>query len=451
MQEKLKELKDEGIEFVKYQFTDMQGNIREVTLTIESIQGAGMTSVDGSSVFGKIIPPTESDMILMPDLSTISRIPWSDKTARIICDVFHPPDTENGELVPFEGCPRHILKTVEASMENALKAAVRKRFPGKRIKKYHAHFAPEVEFILLKADYDHAVIHLDQALKNDHYFIPPQQKIDETLKEIIKDLGKMGLRKEKYHTEVTSYQYEIGIRHGNILEIADATMTLKYIIENVAQLHDLKASFIPKFRQDVNGSGMHVHQNLAVTIGNDEFNLFYDASKDDGLSDIGKGYFAGLLHHAKEITALTNPLPICYKRLVPGCEAPTYVAWDWLNRTALCRGHSKGTQKIRVEYRAPDPKCNPYLAYAAMLSAGLTGIVQNLPLSPCDNRNFYKDNEGVDELPGNLAEALENMNQSAMLKERMGGFIIDTLYQLGKDLWKEYCQEVSDIDIKHYF
>jgi len=450
MHNQLEELKKKGVEFVKYQFTDMQGNIREVTLTIGEIRGMGTTSVDGSSVFGKIIPPTESDMILMPDCSTLATIPWSPDSARVICSVFYPPESDDHEMIPFEGCGRSILSHVDKSMEGVLKKHAAQLFPGKKIDKLHAHFAPEVEFLLCNGDYDHMNIHLDN-LENNHYFVPPQKQVDEVLKEITKTLGLMGLKKEKYHTEVSTFQYEIGIGHGNVLQIADATMTVKYIIENIAQSHGLKASFIPKFNKNVNGSGMHVHQNLAATVNGEELNLFFDSTMENCLSDIGKSYFAGLLRYASEITAITNPLPISYKRIVPGREAPTYISWDWLNRTALCRGHSRGIRKVRVEYRSPDPKCNPYLAFAAMLSAGLEGIESSLELQPSDNRNFYTDNEGVEELPGNLGEALEKMNRSTMLRKRMGDFIIDTLYTLGKLTWREYYQEISDIDIRRYF
>jgi glutamine synthetase len=445
---KLEEFKDVG--FVKYQFTDMQGNIREVTLTKENVKDSGHTSVDGSSVFGKIIPPTESDMLLIPDPETFHKIPWTEDTARVICNVYYPPAKEGEEPKPFEGCPRGILSDVEKEMEKTLEEQLKDRFPGEKAKKFHAHFAPEVEFILVDEDYLSAAIHLDQGLRNDHYFVPPRKKVDEVLKQITKYLAEMEMKKEKYHTEVTTFQHEIGIGYSNVLRMADATMTLKYIIENVAQTHGLRASFIPKFRKGVNGNGMHVHQNLAVTVDKEEYNLFFD-EKEKTLSDIGRQYIAGLLRYAREITALTNPIPVSYKRLVPGCEAPTYIAWDWENRTALCRGHSRGTSKVRVEYRAPDPKCNPYLAFAAMLSAGLEGISRGSKLPAPDKRDFYQDNEGVKELPANLGEALEEMKKSEMLKRRLGAFIVDNLYDIGINTWKTYSQEVSDIDIRAFF
>jgi glutamine synthetase len=334
-------------------------------------------------------------------------------------------------------------------MPSILKKEIEKRF-GKEAEKYHAHMAPELEFLLLPKNYDFSHIHQDPKIKNDNYFVPPTQKVDRALGQMLEVLTDLSIKKEKYHTEVTSYQVEIGMGHGNALAMADATIAVKYVIQKIAELNQLRASFIPKFKKGVNGSGMHVHQNLAATICEKEFNLFYDEDKKWALSNMGQAYIAGLLAHAKEITAITNPLPISYKRLVPGCEAPTYIAWDWKNRTALCRGHSENTHPIRVEYRAPDPTANPYLAFAAMLSAGLEGIAKNLSLANPQKRDFYHDNKGVEELPGSLKEALEFMNKSSMLRRRMGNTIIDNIFKIGRETCKDYSQEVTDIDIARY-
>ena len=437
---------NKSAEFVRCQLTDMAGNLREVTVTKEQLQSAGTTTVDGSSVFGKIIPPTESDMVLVPDSSTLFMVPWTTDTAQVICDVFHPAEKEGDTLKPFKGCSRAILKQVVKKMESVVK----KHYPKIKISRVKALFAPELEFLLLPAEYNTDNIHLDPNLQNNNYFVPPQDKVNETLKTITRYLGVVALKKEKFHTEVSSYQCEIGIGHGNVLRIADGTMVAKEIIKAVAAKNGLKASFIPKFNQNVNGSGMHVHINISGVIDGKEVNLFYDPKKPDGLSDLGKKFIAGLLKYAHEITGLTNPTTISYKRLVPGAEAPTRISWDWLNRTALCRGHSKGTTKVRVEYRAPDPMCNPYLAFSALLLAGLAGIEENLKLSPPDKRNLYHDHHDVKELPGNLAEALLLTKQSKMLRRGMGDFIIDTLFMLGMKEWKEYSQSVTDWDIKKY-
>lgn len=434
--------------FLKYQFPDMQGNVREVTLTRESVRGDGRTSVDGSSVFGKIIPPTESDMLLMPDPETLQPVPWQEDTARVICDVMHPPAGEGRSPEPFEGCSRSLLAGMERRLAEVLEEPVARKF-GKP-EKFHAHMAPEMEFILLRDDYCFERLHMDESLANDHYFIPPRDAVDSALKEMTGYLSGMGMKREKYHTEVTRNQFEIGVGHGNALNMADAAITLKTIIVRIAERNGLRASFIPKFRKGVNGSGMHVHQNLAVTVGGREHNLFYDENRENGLSDTGMQYIAGLMCHARAITALTNPLPVSYKRIVPGCEAPTYIAWDWENRTALCRGHSKGTRKVRVEYRAPDPTCNPYLAFAAMLAAGLDGIAKKMQLPAADKRDFYHDNEGVTELPANLGEALDEMNGSLMLRDSLGDFMVETVCTMGRTMWKEYCQEVTDLDIRRF-
>jgi glutamine synthetase len=434
-----------GVEFVKCQPTDITGSVREVTVTKEQIGGTSTTSLDGSSVFGQIIPPTESDMILVPDVSTLFMVPWSHDTAQAICDVFYPPTSEGETLRPFKGCSRNILKRVVRRMENVVKD----RCLGK-VTKVKALFAPELEFLLLPKEYDASHIHLDPTLRNNHYFVPLTGNIDQTLKTIIRHLGVVGLKKEKYHTEVATYQYEIGIGHGNVLRIADGTMVAKDIVRAVAAQNDLRASFIPKFNGNVNGSGMHVHINISAVVDDKEVNLFCDPKKPDGLSDLGRMFIAGLLKYAREITSITNPIPPSYKRLVPGAEAPTRVSWGWLNRTALCRGHSKGTAKVRVEYRAPDPMCNPYLAFSALLLAGIAGIEEGLKLPPPDERNLYHDNDGVIELPGNLAEALLLTNQSKMLRRGMGNFIIDTLFMLGMREWHECSKTITDYDIRKY-
>jgi len=448
LEEKLKELGDRVV-WVKYHLTDIQGNLREVTVRRDAIHKEGYTTTDGSSVFGKIIPPTESDMVLVPDVNTLMVLPWQQDTARVICNAYHYPKGEGKKSKPFRGCPRSILTQVEKSIDSELSQRVAKIY-GRYFTRFHAHFAPEVEFILVDKSYPFRRIHRDTMLANDNYFSPPKRKVDQFLMQVIDFLSITDMKREKYHTEVTTYQCEIGIGHGNALKVADANVTLKYIIGIVAEMHGMRASFMPKFNQRVNGSGMHVHQNLAVSIGDEEHNLFYDKTMKDGLSKIGRAYIAGLLNHAEEITAITNPIPPSYKRLVPGCEAPTYIAWDWENRTALCRGHSPNTRRIRVEYRAPDPTCNPYLAFSAMLAAGLEGIHEDSKLPLPSKRDFYHDNHGVRELPGNLDRALAYMNQSEMLRRRLGNFIIDTLYKLGSAVSKDYSQRVNDVDIEMF-
>jgi glutamine synthetase len=240
-------------------------------------------------------------MVLIPDLSTLYQIPWSPDLAKIICNVYYPPKKEGAAMYPFEGCSRSILKGVTEKMEVIVKERLKKIFPKASISNIRAYFAPEVEFLLLPNGYDEERIHLDSNLKNNHYFVSFTKKIDEVMIKIIEYLGLMGLKKEKYHTEVSTFQYEVGIGHGRVLLIADGVMTMKYIIEKVAEAHDLKASFIPKFNRNVNGSGMHVHQNIVADIDGEKFNLFYDPKKRDGLSEIGANYIAGLLKNATKL------------------------------------------------------------------------------------------------------------------------------------------------------
>jgi glutamine synthetase len=437
------------IKFVEYQFADMQGGAKGVTATTKLLQkGMGTTGVDGSSIFGEIIQPTESDRMLVPDFSTLMPIHGSSEEARVICNMHYEGMLEK----PFEGCGRSILAKVVKNMESVLKKIVEKKFPNEKILKIRAYFAPEFEFLLLPRNYNFLNIHLDPDIKNGCYFDPIPEDVNKALQKMVSYLKMMGLEEEKYHSEVATHQYEIGVAHGNAMSIADGTMTIKATIKKVAAAFGFRASFIPKFKNGVNGNGMHVHQNLSVTVlrkrRKERINLFFDPSRKDGLSDIGRSYIAGLLKYAREITAITNPRPISYKRLVPGAEAPTYISWDWLNRTALCRGHSKGTKKVRVEYRSPDPTCNPYLAFAAMLSAGLAGIQENLKLPPCDKRNFYTDHKGVKELPGYYGEALDLMNESTMLRKSMGDFIIDSLVTLGEPNKKKTGKKITAKDIK---
>lgn len=448
-------MKNPGLNYVACQIIDLQGNIREKTPTAQELFSKGIAGTDGSSVYGKIVPATESDMILVPDFKTLIPLPWEPDRARVICNVFYPPKKEDSPAKPFEGCSRSILAKVVRNMEKTLLPIVQKKFPQEKILKIRAYFAPEVEFLLLPETYDFSKIHLDPAFTNKHYFVPPTKNVNAALKEIVRCLGLMGLKKEVYHTEVATHQYEIGIGHGNVMDIADGTMTIKFIIENVAREFGLRAYFIPKFNKNVNGSGMHVHQNLSLTVAGQDgkekrINLFFDPTQENSLSKIGQQYIAGLLKYAKEITAITNSQTESFKRLVPNAEAPTHIAFDWLNRTALCRGHSPGIKSIRVEYRAPDPMCNPYLAYAAMLSAGMAGIQENLDLPPCRNIDFHINSQGIEELPGNLGEALKIMNESQMLRKSLGNFIIDTLFKLGQITWQEYCREITDMDVRKY-
>lgn len=445
LKEKLKEKELENVDFVKYQFSDMEGRLREVVVHTSSVSSDGSTGVDGSSIFGDIVSPTESSMLLVPDTETLLQVPGHENFARVLCDVY---ENYYGEGSPknaaFNSCPRSVLRQVEGKL-----APIVNEFFGKDSNlDVVAHMSPELEFVMIPACMDPTKLPLNPELANDSYYMPTSIETDKVFSQIINTLDKFGIVKEKYHTEVGTFQFEIGVGHGTALKMADTTLTAKYLIKEIAKQNGLQASFIPKYRAGVNGSGMHVHQNLATADGK---NLFHNPRKKDGLSELGRAYAAGLLNHASEITALTNPTPVSYKRLVPGCEAPTFIAWDWENRTALVRGHAKGSKKVRVEYRAPDTTCNPYLAFSGMLSAGLSGIEEKLKLRNPPKRDYYHDNEGVKELPGSLGEALIHFGSSAMLREMMGEEVIDNIHLVSKNNWRKYCENITPSDIKLFW
>lgn len=452
--EKIASAKEENIEFIKYHSVDLRGIIHDETLTIEDLKNLGETSTDGSSLFAKIITATESDMMLIPDFRTFKKLPWLPNTARVLCNIFHPRKKDGETMQPFNGCSRNVLAKIEKSMQ----PVIEKLFPALEISKFHAHFSPELEFIVLdKEKYERNLekgksIHADTTLNNNNYFVPPSHAMDLFLQEVTQCLKVMGLKREKYHTEVATYQCEIGIGYGNVSSIADACITAKYILQKVAEKHGLIVSFIPKFNAGVNGSGMHVHQSLAISVNGKEINMFFDIGQQYGLSKIGQHYIAGLLKFAEEITAITNCLPVSYKRLVPEKEAPTFISWDAQNRTTLCRLHSPEIEKsIRVEYRGADPMCNPYLAFAAMLAAGLEGIRMKLRLPPAEKRDYYVDHDGVKQLPANFGIALEMMNRSRMLRVNLGNDLVNMLYLSGGNEWSSYGQEITDVDIRRYF
>lgn len=428
--------KNKSVEFIKYQFLDMEGRLRETNVHKNSIGKSGATGVDGSSIFGDIVQVTESNMYLGPDTDTFMQLPWDKKFARVICNVYNSFNSaEDNE--PYLSCPRNTLIEVEEQIKpivlNSLKEDVKQDVH--EFQKIVAHMSPELEFVMVPKDYSLRQFQVDNSIKNDTYYGPTAPEEDKLFAEILESLDAMGLVKEKYHKEVGRYQYEIGIGYDTALKMADKTFTAKYLIATIAAKHGFKASFIPKFKDGVNGNGMHVHQNLATG----STNLFFDKNEPNCFSKIGCQYAAGLEHHAKEITALTNNSPISYKRLVPGCEAPTHIGFDWNNRTPLIRGHEKGNKKVRLEYRAADPMCNPYLAFAGMISAGLNGIKFGMVLNE-DNRgrDFHYNNNGVEQLPGNLGEAAHYLSKSDMLKEFLNPELVEDLVTVTNSNWNRY-------------
>jgi len=437
-EEVLKRVKDEGVKFISLQFTDIMGTIKNVTIPAERLEEAldkGMW-FDGSSIegFARIC---ESDMVLIPDPNTYCILPWEPeerKKARLICDVYTP------KAEPFEGDPRYILK-------RALKKAEEMGFT------YNT--GPEVEFFFFKMNGEPIL----QPVPHDvgsYFDFSPRDKASEVRAEIMSALQKMGIEVEMDHHEVAEGQHEIDIRYDDALTTADNVMTLKYVIRAIAQAHNLHASFMPKPIFGINGSGMHTHQSLFTLDGK---NAFYAPNDKYKLSKVAYGFIAGQMEHAREISAVVAPTVNSYKRLVPGYEAPVYICWGQINRSALIRipSYSPGReQSTRAELRCPDPSCNPYLAFAVMLWAGLDGIERGLtPPDPVEEDVYHFDDAKLKKLyirtlPASLAEALDEMEKSEVVRKALGEHTFRRFIEAKRQEWDEYRISVTDWELKRY-
>jgi glutamine synthetase len=429
---------EEGIEFISLQFTDIVGLVKSVTIPVAELETALDRGIwfDGSSVegFARI---AESDMYLVPDLETYAVIPWErdgGPTARFICDVYTP----GGE--PFAGDPRHILMRV---MQEAAAMG------------WIYHTGPEPEFFLFKRDQD------GQALTRPHdqggYFDLSTDRGVAVRKEMSKALAAFGIRVEASHHEVATGQHEIDFRYTDALRAADNVVTFKTTLKEVARQHGLHATFMPKPIAGVNGSGMHVHQSLVR--GDTGENAFADGQSEHGLSEVARRFIAGQLAHARGMSAVLAPLVNSYKRLVPGYEAPVYVSWGQINRSALIRVpqvQPDRPESTRLELRCPDPSCNPYLAFAVMLRAGLDGIKRGLQPPPISNEDLYhlddqgREARGLGMLPGSLGEALEALNSDDLMRETLGDHIFDRFVEAKTIEWQQYCNQVSGWELERY-
>ncbi|HIP91845.1 MAG TPA: glutamine synthetase, partial [Thermotoga sp.] len=345
-EEVLKKVEEEGIKFIRLQFTDINGNIKNVEIPSEELETAFDKGImfDGSSIEG-FVRIEESDMYLKPDPDTFAILPWTNgsiKSARLICDVYTP----DGK--PFEGDPRYRLKIVK---EKAKKLG------------FSVFAGPELEFFIIPVDNDGEPIL--KFLDNGSYFdLLPLSKAEELRKDTAVALRKMGILVEASHHEVAPSQHEVDFKYSDILKTADNTQTVKLVIKTMAIFHGFHATFMPKPFFGVNGSGMHVHMSLFK----DGKNAFYDPNDPLGISDILKKFVGGLMKHARAITAITNPTVNSYKRLIPGYEAPVNIAWSVGNRSAMIRVPKARGEGTRIEYRSPDPSCNIYLAFAVIVS-----------------------------------------------------------------------------------
>lgn len=430
----LKKAKELNVKFVRLQFVDILGIIKNVAITIDQLEAAldGKIMFDGSSIEG-FTRIHESDMYLKPDFDTFAIFPWHKEEgsiARLMCDVYTP----DGE--PFIGCPRTILK-------NVIKEA--------RDMGYEMHSGPEPEFFLFEKDKDGN----PTTITNDNggYFdLSPVDLGEKARRDIVLSLEDMDFDVEASHHEVAPGQHEIDFKYTPVLKTADNIATFKFVTKRIAMEHNLHATFMPKPIYGENGSGMHVHQSLFK----DGENAFYDPKDEFGLSDIAYYYIGGLLKHAKGFTAITNPIINSYKRLVPGYEAPVYITWSTQNRSALVRVPSARKNATRLEFRSPDPAANPYLAMAVTLKAGLDGIKNKIDPGQQTTDNIYDMNSierskrGIESLPTDIMKAVEHLNNDQLIKDTLGKHIYEHFVVAKEVEWHEYNTRVHEWELDQY-
>ena len=428
-------VKEEDVEFIRLQFTDIFGQLKNVAITASQIEKAVNDQVmfDGSSIEG-FVRIDESDQYLYPDLDSFAIFPWRPshgRVARLICDV-HDPDGK-----PFVGDPRHVLK-------RALKRAEEMGFDAFNI-------GPELEFFLFETDdQGHATtLTRDEA---GYFDLGPLDHGEGTRREICMALEQMGFEIEASHHEVAQGQHEIDFKYADALRTADNIMTFKLAVKTLAQKNGLHATFMPKPIFGINGSGMHT--NMSLFQGGK--NAFYDPDDPKGLSKEAYSFIAGLLAHVKGMAAVTNPLVNSYKRLVPGYEAPCYLAWSASNRSALIRIPAARGQSTRVELRSPDPACNPYLELALCLAAGLDGIEKGLTPPPEVTENIFDMNaadrkvHGIDSLPDSLEEAIHALEADPLVLDTLGEHVAANYIEGKRKEWEEYRTRVSSWEREKY-
>ena len=427
-------VEDEDVEFIRMQFTDIFGQLKNVAITRSQLEKAmnNQIMIDGSSIegFARI---SESDQYLRPDLDSFVIFPWRPqrgKVARFICDVYNPDGTA------FAGDPRGVLK------KELEKAAA---------KGYSFNVGPELEFFLFSTD-ENGEPTLSTSDEAGYFDLAPLDRGGDTRREISLLLEKMGYEIEASHHEVAVGQHEIDFKYGDALKTADNILTFKLTVKTTAQRNGLHATFMPKPLEGVNGSGMHTNMSLFK----DGKNIFFDENGDHQLSEDAYHFIAGILHHMRSMAAITNPTVNSYKRLVPGYEAPCYLAWSASNRSALIRIPAARGASTRVELRCPDPSVNPYLELAVCLAAGLDGIEKKMTPPAEITENIFAMSEearaekGIVSLPGNLKEALDEMQKDPLIKDVLGDHVYSQ-YLTGKyKEWDSYRTSVSEWERKRY-
>ena len=427
-------VKEEDVEFIRLQFTDMFGQLKNIAITANQLDKAldNKCMFDGSSIDG-FVGIEESDMYLHPDFSTLEIFPWrpqQGKVARMICDVYRP------DGMPFEGDPGQVLK-------RAIKEA--------RDLGYTFQVGPECEFFLFDTD-ENAMPTTNTHEQAGYFDIGPLDGGENARREIVMTLEDMGLIIEASHHESAPAQHEIDLRYDEALAVADNIMTFKLAVRTIAKRHGLHATFMPKPRFGVNGSGMHINMSLH----REGSNLFEDSSDAQGLSKEAYYFIGGIMRHIKGMAAVTNQLVNSYKRLVPGYDAPVYIAWSTTNRSPLIRIPAERGGSTRIELRSPDSAANPYLMLAVCLKAGLDGIVNQIEPPESVDCNIYTMTEaerrrlGIENLPGTLIEAVEELKKDAFILDVLGKHVAEKYIAAKEQEWQQYRAHVSEWEIQQY-
>jgi len=434
-QDILRRVQEEGVAFVDLQFTDLMGVVKNVTVPSDQLATVLAQGIwfDGSSIEG-MARVAESDMYLVPDLATYAVIPWTEgegRTARLICHICTP----NSE--PALSDPRRVLYEVQ---QRALKMNLVFKT------------SPEMEFFLLRPNGDAGAIP-PRPSDSASYFDMPTDITSGLRREMTVALRAFGIAVESLHHEVATGQHEIQFQYDDALRSADNAMTLRVALKMVAEKNGLYGTFMPKPLRNASGSGMHVHQSLFYAA--DEVNAFADAGDPHGLSDLARHFLAGQLAHARGMCAILAPLVNSYKRLVPGFEAPINVSWGRINRSALIRvPRAMQPERTRLEIRCPDASCNPYLAFAVMLAAGLDGIRRRLDPPEATDEDLFSPRFGrgslFRRLPSTLAEALDALEEDEVIQEALGLRIYRSFLDAKRSEWADYSQEVTDWELAHY-
>ncbi len=433
-QDILRMVEEEDVEFIRLQFTDIYGNLKNVAVTTSQLDKVlnNQCMFDGSSIEG-FVRIEESDMYLYPDLDTFEIFPWrpqQGKVARFICDVYRTDRT------PFEGDPRYVLKKVlkEASDLG-----------------YTFHVGPECEFFLFNVE-ENGVPTTKTQEKGGYFDVGPVDTGENVRREMVLTLEEMGFEIEASHHEVAPAQHEIDFKYEDGLKTADNIVTFKMAVRTIARRHGMHATFMPKPKTGINGSGMHINMSLMK----DGKNIFNDPNAENGLSEEAHQFIAGLMHHISSMAAITNPLVNSYKRLVPGYEAPVYIAWSEKNRSPLIRIPASKGESTRVELRSPDPSANPYLALAVCLAAGLDGIKNKMVAKASVDKNIYnmsdieKEELGIQSLPSSLIEAVGELEKSEFMRSVLGNHLFDNYIKAKKAEWNQYRTQVSEWEIDQY-